>query len=162
MNGLLGIQVVRVPSQCVATIHEHLREMGELGAEGLGLWAGVATGETFEVREAIIPKQVAYRTSDGVCVMVEAGELHRLNVWLYQHQMTLIAQLHSHPRDAFHSSTDDSFPIATTLGSFSLVIPDFAQEAFDLSQCAVFRLTPDGLWTELAASEVTTAIRITE
>ena len=43
------------------------------------------------------PKQTAYRLAGGLCVRVEADELHRLNVWLYEHAERLAIQVHSPP-----------------------------------------------------------------
>ena len=55
-----------------------------------------------------------------------ATELPRLNVLLHERNLTLVAQLHSHPTNAYHSSTDDTYPIVTRAGRISLVVPDFA------------------------------------
>src|SRR5688572_3679882 len=35
-------------------------------------------------------------------------------------------QVHTHPNEAFHSRTDDEFPLIHEIGFLSLVIPDFA------------------------------------
>ena len=35
-------------------------------------------------------------------------------------------QVHTHPREAFHSLTDDQFPLLSDVGFLSLVIPNFA------------------------------------
>lgn len=79
-------------------------------------------------------------------VRVDGDALHRLNVWLYQHQQMLGVQVHAHPTDAYHSDTDDTFPIVTTLGGLSLVVPNFCRR--DLFRgSAAYRLTPNG-WVE--------------
>jgi hypothetical protein len=91
---------------------------------------------------------------------VDGPKLHELNRWLYERQMTLIAQLHSHPGEAYHSPTDDAFPIATAVGSFSLVVPDFARNPFSLERCAVYRLAGNGGWIELSGAEARALIVI--
>jgi hypothetical protein len=68
--------------------------------------------------------------------------------------LTLLAQIHSHPAEAYHSDTDDAFPIATAAGSLSLVIPDFAARPFALPECAVYRLSATGVWEKLSAWDV--------
>jgi hypothetical protein len=93
---------------------------------------------------------------------VDSAELHRINVWLYENSLTLVAQLHSHPEEAYHSDTDDAFPIVTVVGGLSLVIPGFAREPFSLSRCAIYRLMPGAGWVELAAREAASLITITE
>lgn len=149
MNGFLDLETIRVSMSAVAEAHEFLRMAGERRAEGFALWAGRREGAVFNVISAIIPAQVAHFTDDGICVSVGPEELHRLNVSLYTERISLIAQLHSHPGSAYHSDTDDAFPIATTVGCLSLVIPDFARFPFSLSSCAVYRLTEGGVWSFL-------------
>jgi hypothetical protein len=153
MNGLAQVKKVMVPFACVEAAHSHLRRVGQEGLEGFALWAGQPDGDTFLVRANIIPEQRSLRSDLGVCVVVGGDELHRINVWLYEHGMTLITQLHSHPHEAYHSTTDDTYPIATTTGSLSLVIPDFAREPFSLANCAVYRLLPPRGWVELSRDE---------
>ncbi|HEY6183484.1 MAG TPA: Mov34/MPN/PAD-1 family protein [Terriglobales bacterium] len=128
--------------------------------EGFALWVGNREERTFYVRETIIPAQQGHSCEDGVCVTVGPDELHRLNVQLYAQKMSIIAQLHSHPGSAYHSETDDSFPIATTVGCLSLVIPDFACFPFSLGRCAVYRLTAEGAWSFVVPSDVEKLVTI--
>jgi hypothetical protein len=127
--------------------------VGKSGHEGFALWAGNRVNHAFTVSNLVIPAQEGLRTSSGVCVRVEGDELHRINVWLFENELRLIAQIHSHPTDAYHSDTDDAFPIVTTEGGLSLVVPNFARGAPDLLTYAVFRLL-DGRWIELSDKSV--------
>jgi hypothetical protein len=162
MIGFLGIRSVHAPLPLVLEVQTHLRSMGERGLEGFALWAGLAEGNTFIVRHTVIPAQTGLITDTGVCVTVDGKELHRINVWLFRHGLTLIAQLHSHPTEAYHSETDDMFPIVTTVGGLSLVIPDFASRPFSLEDCAVYRLTAKRGWVLLPTNDVLNLIRIIE
>jgi hypothetical protein len=146
MTGFLDITQIKVPSSAAQEANDFLKLAGQHNAEGFALWSGRREGTVFSVESTIIPKQTAYLTETGVCVSVGAEELHRLNVWLYTQKLSLIAQLHSHPEGAYHSETDDTFPIATTIGCLSLVIPDFARFPFSLSRCAIYRLTAEVKW----------------
>src|SRR5688572_21317567 len=103
MKGLLEVTTIHVPVELALAAHNHLAQVGKQGAEGIALWAGVLEGEFFYVRETIIPVQTALFFDTGICATVNGTELHRINVWLYQHRMTLVAQLHSHPTEAYHS-----------------------------------------------------------
>ena len=76
--------------------------------------------------------------------------------------MSLIGQIHTHPTDAYHSDTDDTYPIATTLGAISVVIPYFARQPFALSRCAVYRLIAGRGWVGMTPEEATALIQITE
>lgn len=162
MTGLADIDRILVPSPVALEAHAHLRHVGEQGVEGFALWAGTVEARTARVRATYIPVQEAWRTEEGLTVFVDGAELHRLNMWLYREGLTLIAQLHSHPGAAYHSATDDAFPIATAIGSLSLVVPDFARAPFALSRCAVYRLSPRGTWIGLDAEQASTLIIIGE
>lgn len=160
MNRLADVEKVLVKRRDAELVHAHLREVGRQGYEGLGLWAGRQMGPVFRVDRVIIPAQRHIRTADGVCVITGAEELHRINVWLYKNGLVLIAQIHSHPGRAYHSSTDDEFAVATTVGCFSLVVPDFGTGQLDIGRFASYRLDAAGKWREIPASRAAQTIVI--
>ena len=96
------------------------------------------------------PRQTSYKLDAGLCVRVDGAELHRLNLWLYEAQQVIGVQVHSHPSDAYHSETDDSYPIATMEGSLSVVLPFFGRDGWETSDIAAYRLGLNG-WLELAS-----------
>jgi hypothetical protein len=169
-SSLTTVETVLLPQSVTAGTHAHLRSAGRRGLEGMALWAGVQDDRMFEVREVIAPRQQGIRSDHGLAVVVDGSELHRINLHLYRSGLRLLAQIHSHPTEAYHSAMDDEYAIATALGSFSLVVPDFAREALRLERCAVYRLTarpwwkpgsrPE--WSEIAADRVTTIFRTVE
>jgi hypothetical protein len=164
MSGLADITRVRVPSDVVRSVHSHLREAGAAGFEGVGFWAGAAEGTAFQVQAAVVPTQFGQRGEDGVSVIIKGDELFRMNVWLHKNRLTLVAQLHSHPGAAYHSSTDDDYAIMTRLGGLSIVVPNFARQPFSLDEAAIYRLTEgvDGPeWSHLSPSEAHALIEIT-
>lgn len=156
------VRRVDVPARCAKAAQEHLQAVGRRGYEGMALWVGKRQDSVFVVEETIIPKQQGHKTPSGVYVEVGGEELHRINVWLYDHDMELIAQLHSHPTDAYHSSTDDEFPIATTIGSISIVLPNYAVDPFAVKNCAVYRLSEENIWEELTRDEADSLIKVIE
>jgi hypothetical protein len=160
MKGFLGIERIMVPQEVVDGTIEFLRHRGTMGLEAFALWAGVAEGNIFYVRANIIPAQSGHSSDEGVCVSVGPEELHRLNVWLYENKMGLIAQIHSHPTEAYHSETDDAYPIATTVGCISIVIPNFARQSFSVGRCAIYRLDESKEWSYLDTPEVSKLIYI--
>lgn len=146
MNGYSDILQVCVPSAVMQDGYHFMRSAGQAGLEGMVLWAGKRTEQTVLVSELIVPQQRALRTSDGLCAIVDGDELRRLNMHLYKNSLDLIAQVHTHPGRAYHSSTDDQYAIATTVGCFSIVVPNFAVIDYPLSECAVYRLDEHGSW----------------
>ncbi len=160
MSGFSDITQIVVPRDVCEACHVHLRRVGRAKFEGFALWAGTRGGDIFSVHDALIPAQNGIKAESGVCVRVESNELHRINVWLYEHGYSVIAQLHSHPTEAYHSDTDDTFPIVTTVGGVSIVVPDFAQRPFELEECAVYRLMPEVGWVGLSTAEAASLIRL--
>ncbi len=65
------------------------------------------------------------------------------------------AQVHTHPGEAFHSASDDCWPIVSQEGFISVVIPNFATGRPTLDEAWVGTILRDGSWQRLAsASEV--------
>jgi hypothetical protein len=147
-KGLLGIRRFIIPTALLQETLQFLRAVGLKGCEGFVLWGGKTLDpETFRFQTAIIPAQRASATKKGLLVTVEAEALFEVNKTLHEKGETLGAQVHSHPTDAYHSSTDDHFPLATLLGALSVVIPNFAREApNDLDDWAWYRLTGYDRW----------------
>ncbi|MBL7738486.1 MAG: Mov34/MPN/PAD-1 family protein [Chitinophagaceae bacterium] len=160
MSGLAHINKVILPFSSIEYVYKRLREAGAEGVECVALWAGSISANTFEVRNTIIPAQTAYKIEMGLLYSVDGEELHRINEWLYRNSMTLIAQIHSHPSEAYHSDTDDRYPIIAVNGGVSIVIPDFAFGEFSLASWAVYRLSLKNGWIQLKETEVLSLIQI--
>lgn len=157
MSGFLDINRVLVPVEIVLEGHRFLRLVGEKHLEGIALWAGYREGATFVVSDLLIPRQRGVASDQGLCAVIDGDELARIGRELYQAQKLLFAQLHTHPTEAYHSTTDDEYSIVTTMGGLSLVIPDFAIRPFNLDDSAIYRLNGKGVWAELnpeAASQL--------
>ncbi|MEG8027656.1 Mov34/MPN/PAD-1 family protein [Sphingomonas aerolata] len=165
---LTEVSSIEVPADVAAIAHAALAAAGRRGVEGMALWAGVQDGRSFRVQETIVPEQNGIRSAHGLLVSVGEAELRRINLHLYRSGLRLLAQIHSHPTNAYHSEVDDEYAIATALGSFSIVVPDFARAPFVLSRCATYRLsvTPTGRsparpkWTPVATERVVGMFRI--
>jgi hypothetical protein len=149
-----------VPANVVTETDAQLRDAGTSQVERFVLWSGVADGEVFHVRTAHVPEQTAYRLARGLCVRVGGDALHRLNVWLFEAHEQLAVQVHSHPTDAYHSDTDDTFPIVTTRGGLSVVVPDFGRDGLRGPGVACYRLNATG-WQELDDDEADKLIQFT-
>jgi len=161
MTGFAHIRKVIVPFKLTSETQRFLRTVGRQRNEGLALWCGTAADEVFEVSQLLIPRQRGVRRPDGVCAIVDSAEMHRINMELYNSGLRMIAQVHSHPTDAYHSEMDDEYAVANTVGSLSLVVPDFATREFALDDCAIYRLHASG-WRELSAAEAKALIEIRE
>lgn len=143
---LVPVEVFEVPPEVIADTEESLRAAGRNGHELFVLWTGMVLNSTFQVRNSHVPRQTSYRSEDGCGVRVDGEALHALNAWLYEHRQSLGAQIHSHPTDAFHSVTDDTYPIVTAMGGLSIVAANFGRDGLLAPTTAMFRLTRSG-WT---------------
>lgn len=62
-------------------------------------------------------------------------------------------QVHTHPFDAFHSKTDDEYPIIASSGFLSLVIPNFAQGAIGFDGAYLAEIQRSGQWRQVPIAE---------
>lgn len=160
MIGLSLINKVNLPLQCVTEVYKHLRYMGREQLEGVALLVGRSNDAVFDIMATIIPAQNSYQLESGLLYSVPGEELFRINKLLYENQLTLIAQVHSHPGAAYHSDTDDAYPIVTVQGGLSIVVPNFGYDAFDLDDWAVYRLSDKNEWKVLGEDEVRELIKV--
>ena len=147
---LRGVRRFQIRSNAIHETIEAIRSMGQDGYELFVVWSGTCNNDIFNVDKVHIPEQTSYKTESGLCVRVDGPELHRLNMWLYEAQQVIGVQVHGHPTDAYHSGTDDTYPIATMYGSLSIVLPFFGRDGWESSDIAAYRLGQDG-WVELTS-----------
>ena len=145
---LRAVRQFRIQASALRETEEAIRSAGQDGYESFVLWSGTCDDDTFTVAKAHIPEQTSYKLDAGLCVRIDGSELHRLNVWLYEAEQIIGVQVHSHPGDAYHSETDDTYPIATLDGSLSIVLPFFGRDGWESSDIAAYRLGQDG-WVGL-------------
>lgn len=151
------IERVHVPITILFETQAHLKTHGRVGHEGMVLWTGIKSeGEAF-VKTCIHPVQKGTAASFDIPL----DEAQRINILLSKSNEVLIAQVHSHPGVAFHSSRDDAMPITFTVGFFSLVVPNFCNKDLeDLSGLSVWEYTGEGNWQEISHKEVSERFKI--
>lgn len=158
--GLQDVTRVLLRADLLDYTHETLRKIGEDLAEGLVLWAGRKRGTTFSVAAVIRPTQRAVESESGLSVRTDSAAIHQVNALLYKNALELVAQVHSHPGEAYHSELDNAIPLVTTAGGLSLVVPDFARGPADLSTYAAYRLTVEGRWEEIERDALLDFVRV--
>jgi hypothetical protein len=147
-SGILGVRKFVIPATLIEQTVSFLQQVGAEGFEGFILWSGNISGEeTFYFRSSIIPEQHAMLTETGLLVTVEGRTLFEVNRAIHSRNEILAAQVHSHPTDAYHSETDDTYPLVTLLGALSVVVPHFARNApGDIETWAWYRLSRRAKW----------------
>jgi hypothetical protein len=122
----------------------HLRSCGAGREECVVYWTGPLSAPGL-VDEVLHPRHWAGRGGYGV----DSTWLNRTFGELADCRREIRVQVHSHPREAFHSATDDEFPIVQTPGFLSLVIPDFAAGPVTLDRTYLASLDVSGTWCSL-------------
>lgn len=129
-----------------------MREPGLDGFEAAVLWIGRAVArDRAAVMRVVRPQQWATRTAEGVGVALDPDALTDLILSL--HNEIVLARLHTHPTDAYHSHVDDNNTVIGHPGAISIVVPDFAAGPPDLDACSVNVLDAGG-WREIPHHEI--------
>lgn len=131
-----------------------LHDAGEEGFECFALWLAKVTLDSVRIDRVEIPRQMSLHVSEGCHVQVEGDELFRVSVMAHSLGLTICAQVHTHPKKAYHSAVDSELPLVTLPGSLSLVIPNFAAPSVRLEEWAAYRFLGAGKWQQLGASDV--------
>lgn len=150
------IMTFRIPRRVIAETVSVLAEAGTEGHEAFVLWGAIldSSARALTFRSAVAPCQTGHKTPDGLLVTVEGAALFEVNRELYQRGELLAGQVHSHPTTAYHSSTDDHYPLVTLAGALSVVVPDFAAHApDDIKNWAWYRLVGPAQWDELTRND---------
>lgn len=141
------------PAAVVNTTLAHLWEAGGRCCECVVLWLG-------RRREGRIIVEQAYRPvhrAEADMFHIPREGMVALHAELRRSRLMVAAQVHSHPRQAFHSDADDRWAIVRHEGALSLVVPDFATHTrLDnfLDQTKVFRFSASAEWLEVPRTRV--------
>lgn len=142
----------RVPQQIVQASAEDLRRLGRGIKEAVVLWQGRVVDQSIaEVTKLVVPRQ-------------ETGPLHfniplqerlRLMQLVAAENEFILVQLHTHPREAFHSKADDTMAITKHVGAISIVIPNFGMRwSGSLAETAVFVHQGAARWSQITSASV--------
>lgn len=121
-----------------------LRRCGRGRRECVVLWTGGAE-EPRRVDGLLHPNH----TADAVGYDIADQWLTANALQLAAERRSIRAQVHTHPGLAYHSRTDDRYPIVAAPGLLSLVIADFARGSVGLAGAHVAELQADGRWLTL-------------
>lgn len=125
-----------------------LRRAGLARRECVALWLAADDDGDCEVVEVFVPPHEA---SDDY-FHVPRESIAALLDKIARDSRRVVAQVHSHPAEAFHSLADDRWALVRHVGALSLVIPWFASRttvASFWSDAAVFALSSDNRWLQV-------------
>lgn len=148
------LQHYTVPASVLSDSRELLRERGRKGLEAVVVWIGEVVDDTqARVAVAVRPGQIAYRSAAGCAVEVPPEALSEL-IEALPDGLFVLARLHTHPTEAYHSEVDDTNMLISHHGAISIVVPHFARDPLELSRCSVNELRHGTGWVELAPADV--------
>ncbi len=142
-----GFERLRVAGDVLPATFRVLRDCGQAESECAVYWTGPGAGNTVDGVE----HPAHTRSAFGYEVQ---------NDWLTDFWKRLAVtrrsvkvQVHTHPGRAFHSQSDDHWPIVSQAGFISIVLPNFAGQP-TLEDAWIGVILSDGRWRRVSASEV--------
>ncbi len=142
-----------VPQCMLDESRDFLYRRGLEGCEGTALWIGRPVGGEVLLTRLFVPEQVCIKTAYGIGVDLTERAHYTLTDTLEPGER-FYARIHSHPREAFHSKRDDANAVITHQGALSIVVPNFAIDPIDLTQCAIYRLEHGRGWLRLSVEDI--------
>jgi len=131
--------VLQVPARVLADTFDHLRSCGAGRRECQALWVG-PWAHPSSVTEVVHPRH----TASAVGFQVDHAWLTDFWLSLAETGTGVRAQVHTHPGAAYHSATDDAYPLLHNPGFLSLVIPRFALGPADFTDAFLAEMQNDG------------------
>jgi hypothetical protein len=139
---------LRIQNAAIEETLKFLKQSGRRNSEGIVLWLGNRATPVSSVTHVFQPIHTA--AADFFHIPKE-GMAHLME-FMGDKCVSVLAQVHSHPREAFHSQADDRWAIVRHLGALSLVLPDFARDATVgnfMELAATFQLNAKNQWVQV-------------
>jgi proteasome lid subunit RPN8/RPN11 len=144
--------LVTISAELVNKTLARLQLVGRRRSEHVLLWLGKRENGVISINKLWIPEQRAGRDF----FEIPERSMQALFDELRRNRLIVAAQVHTHPRKAFHSWADDAWAIVRHAGALSLVLPYFGlktQPHSFANDAAVFVLSPKNEWLEVPAAD---------
>lgn len=145
---------VVVPATLLSETFDHFQQCGRGQRECHVLWLSA-----WDDPNTITRVVRSTHDANAVGYQVDGDWLNKFWLELAETGHGVRVQVHTHAHDAFHSSSDDTFPIVHTPGFLSLVIPDFGTRPPSLDGSFLAEIAPTGDWISLVPTEKIAIIR---
>ena len=143
---------VTISSALVVKTLAQLQSVGRRRSEHVLLWLGKRENGNISISKLWIPEQRAGRDF----FEIPPRSMQALFDELRRDRLMVAAQVHTHPRKAFHSWADDTWAIVRHAGALSLVLPYFALKTAPhdfVRDAAVILLSRENEWLEVPATD---------
>jgi hypothetical protein len=118
-------------------------------SEAYTVWVGELEAKRAVVWEAWPVEAEA----DSWHAMISFDEVLKLGARVAMRNWFIVAQLHTHRGGAFHSPTDDAYPISSQVGFLSIVVPNFGGDPPGVGW-AYYEHEGAGRWRPIPEQEV--------
>jgi hypothetical protein len=138
-----------------------LTQSGNRNKEGIVLWLGRRTSSDSLASHVYQPIHTA---ASDFFYIPQQGMAHMLS-FMGNNSVSVLAQVHTHPREAFHSQADDQWAIVRHLGALSLVLPNFARNVTAgtfMELAATFRLDIHNEWSLVPQNHLPDVLEVIE
>jgi hypothetical protein len=143
---------VRVDLALLAETITELQHGGPPCTEHVVLWLAKRADPYLAVKELFLPEQEAAADYFHIPRRAMAPLMEHLR----EQGLMVAAQLHTHPREAFHSSADDRWAIVRHIGALSIVLPEFGLTTTPQNFCfeaKLFVLNQANRWMKVSTDD---------
>lgn len=141
-----GFERLRVAGEVLPATFKALQNCGQGECECAVYWTGPNDDRSVDGVEHPIHKRSPFGYE------IESDWLTDFWKRLAGAKRSVKAQIHTHPGDAFHSASDDRWPIVSQAGFISIVLPNFASGRPTLKDAWVGVMRPNGCWQHLSSA----------
>jgi hypothetical protein len=109
---------------------------------------GILNGRRREVRDVVYYDDLdpaAY--ASGVCVL-HGDAFAKLWTLCRSRNLTVVADAHTHPEEAFQSSSDRTNPMVAREGHIAIIIPNFAKPPVRLQDLGIYEYKGQHQWSD--------------
>ncbi len=132
------IKQLAIPGSIFRSTISKFQEIGEQQKEAIAYWTGTLNQEKGEIRNVIFADSYNEFENEKLFARVPLQTTFQIGKLIHERNEVLFAQIHSHPFEAFHSFTDDNYPISHKLGFLSIIVPFFGKNVSCLTDCKVY------------------------
>ena len=151
-----------IPNSILYDTLSRLRTIGVDCKEGIAYWSGILDKNEAFVSRVIFADDYPEFQNEEYFAKVSLDAAFKIGEAIHEKNELLFAQIHTHPREAFHSFVDDRYPISHRIGFVSIVVPNFAQNVTSLSECAILEYRGQAKWDTLSNAKVVSKFIVEE
>lgn len=155
-----GSGAVRLPRPVFKETLSGLARAGRDGLESLAYWPGIRAGPGYRVRRVLFADRFDGFRSGAAFAALPLTSAFEIGREVHERGEILLAQIHTHRREAFHSAADDEHPISCRPGFLSVVVPRFGRGISSVSECRVYEYAGAGVWNELGRRAARGRLRV--